>query len=135
MPTRRFFGRYESLAKIGKFVHQAAQKAGLASTQIYAVQLAVDEACTNIIEHGYGGDGLGEIECICTTSPQGMTVQLRDWSTGFNPDEISDPDYDVPLEQLKTRGAGLYLMRQMMDEVQFEFDSVGGNLLTMKKNK
>ena len=135
MPTRKFIGRYENLAAIGKFVSRIAQKAGFDAAQVYAVQLAVDEACTNIIEHGYGGEGLGEIECACNITPGGVTVQLRDWSAGFNPEDILSPNYTVPLEQLKPRGAGLYLMRQMMDDVQFSFDPVRGNLLTMKKRK
>ena len=135
MPTRKFIGRYENLAAIGKFVSRIAQKAGLDAAQVYAVRLAVDEACTNIIEHGYGSEELGEIECACDITPSGVTVQLRDWSAGFSPEDIPPPNYAVPLEQLKPRGAGLYLMRQMMDDVHFHFDAVGGNLLTMKKHK
>ena len=50
-----FPGRYDSLAQIGQFVHSAADEAGFDSFSIYAVELAVDEACTNIIELAYCG--------------------------------------------------------------------------------
>ena len=135
MPTRRFPGRYESLAKIGDFVLAVAQKLGFSPAQLYAVQLAVDEACTNIIEHGYGGEGRGEIECVCNSSEGSLTVTLRDWGAQFNPDQVPEPDYDRPLEELRPRGAGLFLMRKMMDEVDFKFGTARGNELTMTKFK
>ena len=56
MKSATFPGRFKSLAKISKFVIEAAKKAGLDDKAIYAVELAVDEAASNIIEHAYGGD-------------------------------------------------------------------------------
>ena len=61
MPKKLFPGRYASLAEIGEFIGLAAQAAGFDSKDVYAIKLAVDEACTNIIEHGYGGEGIGKI--------------------------------------------------------------------------
>ena len=52
-------GRYENLVKLSEFARQAAQEAGLDSFAIYSVETAVEEACTNIIEHAYGGEGRG----------------------------------------------------------------------------
>lgn len=60
---------------------------------------------------------------------------IRDEGERFYPEEVPEPDYDVPLEKLKPRGAGLYLIREMMDEVDFKFDQDEGNTLTMKKRK
>lgn len=133
MPTKMFPGRYTSLAKISEFVGLAAQAAGFDSKSVYAVKLAVDEACTNIIEHGYGGEGIGKIECSYHYDSKGLTIELRDWGKKFNPGEVPEPDYDVPLEELQPRGAGLYLMRQLMDDVQFSFNDEDGNLLTLIK--
>lgn len=133
MPTKMFPGRYTSLAKISEFVGLAAQAAGFDSKSVYAVKLAVDEACTNIIEHGYGGEGIGKIECSYHYDAKGLTIELRDWGKKFNPCEVPEPDYDVPLEELQPRGAGLYLMRQLMDDVQFFFNDEDGNLLKLIK--
>jgi serine/threonine-protein kinase RsbW len=135
MPTKMFPGRYTSLAEISKFVAQAAQDSGFDSKGVYAVKLAVDEACTNIIEHGYGGEGNGEIECSCDAGVDGLTIKLRDWGKPFNPNNVPVPDYDVPLENLQLRGAGLFLMRKLMDEVRFSFNESDGNLLVMVKRK
>jgi anti-sigma regulatory factor (Ser/Thr protein kinase) len=135
MPTKVFPGRYTSLVEISDFVAKSAQEAGLDSKAVYAVRLAVDEACTNIIEHGYGGESSGKIECSCDIDPHGLTIKLRDWGIAFDPDAVPEPNFDVPLEKLKARGAGLYLMRKLMDEVQFTFQEKKGNLLVMVKNK
>lgn len=135
MPSKTFPGDYKSLAKIGKFITEIARLAGFDSSQIYSVQLAVDEACTNIIEHGYGGEGQGDIICECEQINDGLEIKLRDWGKSFQPNEIPEPDYEVPLEKLQSRGAGLFLMQKTMDEVQFQFDEKEGNLLTLVKRK
>jgi serine/threonine-protein kinase RsbW len=95
----------------------------------------VDEACTNIIEHGYGGEGKGKIECSYRVDPDALTIKLRDWGVSFAPEDIPDPDFNVPLEDLEPRGAGLYFMRELMDEISFAFHESKGNLLVMVKKK
>jgi serine/threonine-protein kinase RsbW len=131
--TATFPGRFESLSKISQFVVQAARAASLNEDAVYAVDLAVDEACTNIIEHAYGGEGLGEIQCTCTPTPEGLKIVLHDHGRPFNPAKIPPPNTKVRLKNLKHRGAGLYIMQKMMDEVRFEFNEGAGNRLTMVK--
>jgi serine/threonine-protein kinase RsbW len=134
MPTKTFPGKYTSLAGISKFVSKAAHEAGLDSKGVYAVKLAVDEACTNIIEHAYGGEGIGKIECSYDIDEDAITIKLRDWGGSFDPDDVPTPDFNVPLEELKTRGAGLFFIYKLMDEVHFKFNEEKGNLLVMVKN-
>jgi serine/threonine-protein kinase RsbW len=135
MPTKKILGRFKNLAQIGEFVTVFAQQAGLDNGSAYQVQLAVDEACSNIIEHGYGGEGKGEIHITCMDIGEGIKIIVRDWGKSFDPLSIEDPDVDVPLEELKMRGAGLFFMRNIMDEVKFDFDMSEGNVLTMVKRK
>ena len=135
MPTKTFAGQYASLAKISEFVAKSAEDVGFDSKGIYAVKLAVDEACTNIIEHGYGGEGLGEIKCTCDVSGNQLKITLQDWGRSFNPDDVPDPNFAVPLEELKPRGAGLFFMKKLMDEVHFKFHEEHGNVLVMVKKK
>ena len=133
--TATFPARFDSLAAIGEFVTRAAKAAGLDARAVYAVQLAVDEACTNIIEHAYGGEGRGDIECTCITSNNGLTVILRDYGCPFDPTSVPEPDLCASLEDRKVRGLGLYCIRQLMDKVRFEFTLDSGNVLTMVKRK
>ncbi len=132
MKTVVFPGCFESLEKISDLVVRAATKAGLDDRAVYAVQLAVDEACTNIIEHAYGGEGKGNIECSIQVCRGEIKIILRDHGLPFDPKKVRKPKTHVPLEDLEPRGLGIFFMRNMMDEVQFEFCS-DVNILTMVK--
>jgi anti-sigma regulatory factor (Ser/Thr protein kinase) len=131
--TSTFPGQFDSLAAIGDFVTNAAKAAGLDERAIYAVQMAVDEACSNIIEHAYGGEGRGTIECTYRVIPEGLTIILYDHGRPFDPTVASEPDLQCSLEKRSEGGLGLYFIRKLMDRVQFEFTSNSGNALTMTK--
>ncbi len=133
--TQTFPGKFENLEDISQMVGQAAESAGLDDSGVYAVQLAVDEACTNIIEHAYGGEGYGQIDVSTQVTPTCLVVQLRDFGRPFDPALIPIPQTNLPLEEIQPRGIGLYLIRKMMDEIKFEFTADRGNILTMIKNK
>lgn len=133
--TLHFPGRYASLQQIGDFYQEAARKAGLNDAAIYAVQLAVDEAATNIIEHAYGGEDRGEIQCNYEILAEGLKIMMVDHGRSFDPEVIPEPVTDVALDQVKPRGLGLFFMRKMMDEVDFQFSPKRGNILTMFKRK
>jgi anti-sigma regulatory factor (Ser/Thr protein kinase) len=133
--TLTFPGRFESLAAIGEFISRAAEDAGLDADAAYAVQVAVDEACTNIIEHGYSGEGQGDVECTCRIDDDGLTVVLRDQGCPFDPSCAPPPDLDAKIEDRSNSGLGIYLMHQLMDEVRFQRSLRTGNVLTMVKHK
>ncbi len=134
MRTMSFPGRYESLAEIATFVRQAGEDAGLSNFDVYAVETAVDEACSNIIEHGYEGEDLGEIKISVEISSESLTIILKDGGRSFNPGNVPEPNLNAPLEEREAHGLGLYFMNQLMDEVRFDFDP-SGNTLTMVKRK
>jgi len=131
--TLAFPGRFDSLVAIGEFVTNAAKAAGLDACAIYEVQMAVDEACSNIIAHAYGGEGRGPIECTYHIDDDGLTVILRDYGCPFDPAQASEPVLDCSLEDREEGGLGLYFMQQMMDQVRFEFTPDSGNVLTLVK--
>lgn len=135
LQTATFPGRFASLANISKFVTRAARAAGLDERAVYAVQTAVDEACSNIIEHAYGGEGRGPIECTCRIDDDGLTVTLRDYGRPFDPTGVPRPDIHASLEDRQEGGLGLYMMRQLMDEVRFGPPCDSSNVLTMVKRK
>jgi serine/threonine-protein kinase RsbW len=135
METVTFPGRYESLESICDFVGKAAKEAGLDKKAVYAVQLAVDEACCNIIDHAYGGEGIGEFDCSVDVNSGELTVILRDHGRSFNPEIIPNPNLNAPLEKIKPRGVGLYLIRRMVDKVHYESTPEAGNVLTLVKRQ
>ena len=135
MATLVLPGKYENLVKFSEFVRQSAEDAGLDNFSIYQVETAVDEACTNIIDHAYGREGIGDIECTCLVASDELTVILRDWGKPFNPARIHTPNLLGPLKKRKAHGLGLHFIRQWMDEVSFNFTGETGNVLTMVKRR
>ncbi len=133
MKTLTLPGLYENLAIICEYARQAAAEAGLSEKAAYEVETAVDEAFANIIDHAYGGEGKGDIECSCQVDEKGLTIRLRDHGREFKPEKIKPPNLKVPLNKRKDHGLGLYLMRQLMDVVTFDFSKTQGNTLTMVK--
>ena len=97
--------------------------------------MAVDEACSNIIEHAYGGEGKGEIDCTCQCEPDGLAVILKDTGKLFQPDQVPPPDVEIGLEERESHGLGLFFIREWMDRVQYEFSPGSGNKLTLFKSK
>lgn len=121
-----------NLGAIIDFVAQAVQKAYLDEQDIFEVQMAVDEACTNIIEHAYG-DAPGDIYLGCQVAPGECVITIRDRGRPFDPESVPPPDLTGDLKNRRVGGLGLYFMRKLMDEVRFSFNPDKGNQVVMIK--
>lgn len=128
-----FPGRFDSLVAIVDFATEAARAAHLDERSVDAVQLAVDEAFSNIIEHAYGGEDRGEVNCTCHVVPGRLTITLSDSGRPFDPAVVPEPNLCDDIEARDEGGLGLYLMRQLMDNVCFQFHPQLGNMVTMVK--
>jgi serine/threonine-protein kinase RsbW len=132
MATLSLYADLAQLATIRGFLARVGHDQKLDDREIYDLQLAVDEACSNVVKHGYGGQG-GEIEITMEREEDKVRVTIRDWGRSFEPQEIPTPDVTASLEDRRLGGLGLFLIQQVMDDVHFEFDRKEGNLLTMVK--
>jgi phosphoserine phosphatase RsbU/P len=134
MHTKKFPAQFETLDDIREFASHAARKIGFSEKEIYNIQLAVDEAASNIIEHAYEGVENGVIEVFTRVEPCTLTIVLRDWGHPFNPEEVHAPDVEASLEDRTVGGLGLFFMHKLMDEVRFDFSEDGSNTLTLIKH-
>lgn len=128
-------GQFERLAEIAEFVTRAAREAGLTDDDVFHVEMAVDEACSNIIEHAYA-DRTGDIDLACTSPARGdFEIAIHDSGRAFDPDSVGRPVIGSPadLDEVSEGGLGLYFMRKLMDQVRFEMASGQGNTLYMSK--
>jgi anti-anti-sigma factor len=123
----------DALAKISAFITEAAELAGLDERATWQVQLAVDEAATNVIQHAYDPDSPGDLTLTWRCDSNKFIVTLRDYGRQFDPGSIPEPDISSPLEERQVGGLGLYMITRLMDEVRFDFNPQGGNMLTMVK--
>lgn len=126
--------RYDRIKQICSFVVDAANVAGLDESSTFQCQIAVDEACTNIIEHGYEGEDRGRIEVICNTNPGVLKIELLDQAPPFDPDKVPEPDLGAPLEEMKIGGLGIYFMKKMMDDVSFSRENGTNRLALLKRS-
>ena len=83
------------------------------------IGLAVQEALVNAVVHGCNSDPSKEVRCRLQSDPNGrIVITVTDPGPGFSPDLLSDPKRHENL--YADHGRGVYLIRQLMDEVSFE---------------
>lgn len=135
-PTRHFRltlpGRLENLADIGEFVTKSGQALGMDEDEAYQAQLAVDEACTNAIQHGTSPGTQAPICVECMRQDDSCVFVLRDEGRPFDPTKVALPDVKANARRRKAGGLGLYLMHKLMDKVTYRTEQ-GTNVLTMTK--
>ena len=125
--------RLERLGEISEFIQRVAQTFGLNEDQTYDVQMAVDEACTNVIEHAYRGRKNGTIDITCDQRGNNLVIVIRDFGERFDPIQVARPRTKDPLSRRNIVGLGIFFMKKMMDKVEFKFSPSEGNRLTMIK--
>lgn len=131
--TLRISAQIKDIATACDFVVAEAERAGLDERDAHHCQLAVDELCTNIIEHGYRLDDKQRfIDIICQQHPDRFVVQILDDSFPFDPLDHTDPDPQTTLADRRIGGWGVYFIKKMMDEVSYDYIQ-GRNRLTMVK--
>ncbi len=123
----------DQIERIGRFIQEAAQNAGFDEMESYACELAVSEACENIILHGYGDDSTGEIEVFVQTEPDNITIELWDDAPPFDPANYSTK-LDPPIDDPPIGGLGLVIMRKVMDEMEYHRRE-GYNQLRMRRSR
>lgn len=134
MPQTTFPANFDYLDAIRDFVADVAAQSGFSEKEIYSLQLAADEAASNIIEHAYEGIADGELDISCTMRGREFIILMKDQGRPFDPSKVKQPNLKADLSERQIGGLGVYLMRKLMDEVHYE--SAGKtNTLTMIKRK
>lgn len=129
-------GRHDRVIDACKFIIAGAEQVGFGPDELFRIELACDEACTNVIEHAYGAEDQGPIRVSWSFTDGVFVVTIHDEGQYFDPDSVPEPN--IPsrpedFDQLKIGGLGIHFMRTLMDEVQFHNDEHGGNTLVMIK--
>lgn len=134
MPKITYPAKFEFLDEIRDFVAEIARQGGFTEKEVYSLQLAADEAASNIIEHAYEGIANASLDITCTMQGDAIVISMRDEGITFDPSKVKQPNLKAKLSERQIGGLGVYLMRKLMDEVSYE--SVGkSNILTMTKRK
>lgn len=123
----------QNLAIIRDFVSRIASQAGLADADVASLELAVDEACANVIEHAYGNDATKQVVVRALFDDDTLQIHVVDSGLGFDPSGIKEEELRELVEKRRTGGLGLRLIRSLMDEVHYEIEPGVKNELRMVK--
>ena len=109
----------DNLAKARDIIKTAALEVGFKEEEAGKIILASDEAITNVIKHAYHYSKEGEILVTVSYSKNKFTISISDKGKHFNPKKIKDPDLQKYYKEKRVGGLGIYLMKKLMDEVQY----------------
>ncbi|MCC6195206.1 MAG: ATP-binding protein [Burkholderiales bacterium] len=128
-------GTAENLRHFLQFAMDVCSRIDADADTKYALRLAVEEVCTNLISYGYAGRPAGPIEVAVHDARDRVTLVIRDRSPPFDPGQAPAPDVTSDAEHRAIGGLGWHLVRRMMDEVSYEPGTPSGNVLTLVKYK
>ena len=123
--------KVEELNKLPEFVDTVCEEAGIDIALIASLNLALEEAATNVVLYAYGkNEGDVDIEAIYTDKY--LKFILTDTGIAFDPTQKEEVDTTLSVEERQIGGLGIYLVRQIMDSVNYERIN-GKNVLTLIK--
>jgi len=108
-----------TLKRVRRFVAAAAHRFGFSNDDASKIALAVDEACTNIIKHAYNFAEDKDIHLSIFMRNGKLEILITDHGKPFNPDAVKLPDMKEYLSHYRHGGLGMYLMKSLMDKVEY----------------
>ena len=123
----------ENLHKVREFMSRNVQASALSELDRNKVVLAVDEAVANIMRHAYSGAGSGEVQIAVSANEEKFEITILDSGSMFDPNDVKEPDMMEHVRLGKKSGLGIFLMRQIMDEVTYNFREGSRNRLHLVK--
>jgi len=119
----------DTLAIFREFIARTCKRLGLADETSFVLQLACDEAATNVIEHGYQGMNPGSLMLELRPGIKRITMILSDFGHPFEPLETDAPDLEALLRDQPTTGFGLFFIYRTMNEIGYYTDEQGNHLV------
>lgn len=123
----------DNLELIRDFIAKVSGKVGFGEDDIDKIRIAVDEACTNVIKHAYEQEGENHIGIIIKIDYSKLTIVVTDQGKGFDPKSIELPKMEDYFAEIRVGGLGIYLMKTLMDEVDYTIRPGVGNEVRMVK--
>ena len=123
----------DEIESVEKLAEKAALKMNFNEDEKDSLAIAVTEAVNNAIIHGNKEDESKKVIIEFTFDEDILTVTIEDEGKGFNPENLRDPL--APENLLKENGRGIFILSSLMDEVDYDFASLGTKLVMTKKKR
>lgn len=107
------------LEDVRNFVVTHAQEANFPEDTVEQFKIAVDEACTNVIEHAYGGQADHEVDIAIIIDNDRFTVRIRDEGLPFDQSRYQEPNLLELTKKRRAGGLGVHIIRRLMDRVEY----------------
>ena len=124
----------EQVTRLNDFVDAFCAELGIPSTEATQMRLSVEEAAVNVINYAYPEGEIGELNVKATATASALKFVLIDSGMSFAPTDAPDVDTSLSAEDRRIGGLGIFLVRQLMDTINYERID-GHNVLTLKKNR
>lgn len=124
--------RMEELAMVADFVERLGEQLSLSPTLVMNLNLVLEEAIANVILYAYPDGGEKQIELSAHKDGDALVLMLTDSGQAFDPTQQEDPDITISAEERPVGGLGIYLVKKIMNEVEYQRVN-GKNVFTMKK--
>ena len=126
--------KIENIALVTDFVNSILEKNECSMKVQMEIDIVIDEIFSNIAYYAYApGSGEATVQVEIEDSPKRLELVFIDRGIPYNPLENKDPDVTLDIEKRKIGGLGIFLVKEMMDEVSYEYAD-GQNILKLKKN-
>ncbi len=123
--------RLEEVSRARKWLSEHASAEGFSDAEVRKLGLVVSEACVNVIEHAYGGEPGNPIELRLIIDDASLVLKIRDFGAEFDLEAYEPPDLSEPHEG----GYGVFIVRSLMDEVEYDTSSEQGTTLTLVRRR
>ena len=125
--------RIDQISQLAEFTERLAEDNNIDCAMAMSLNLALEEAVTNVVLYAYPEEFDGTIEIFAQVSDGKLTFVISDSGKPFDPTKVPDADTSVSVEDRPIGGLGIFLVRNIMNEVHYEFKD-NKNILTMIKN-
>lgn len=123
----------EHVAEFRDFIEDACRRVGADESVCFDLKLVVDEACSNLVVHGYEGLEPGPIGVSFACEGEEIVITITDRAPPFDPKLAPIPKLDGPVSERRPGGLGWHLIRQLVDRIEYQADENRGNRLTLVK--
>ncbi|RMG63885.1 MAG: HAMP domain-containing protein [Calditrichaeota bacterium] len=120
------------LNRVRDFIEQIGKKYKFSHKIVNSFKLVVDEACTNIIRHGYQDIEEGQITIRAIVRRMSLTMVIIDQGRSFDPRQVKNPDLNKYIQIGKKGGLGIFMMRKLMDDIKYNITENGNELRLTK---
>ncbi len=132
--TLHLQNKIAEVARLVDAVESFGTHAGLSPDLTYRLTLSLDEIVSNVIRHGYSDTNDHVVEVRLSIHDGVVTSVIEDDGHPYDPRESPEPDLSMPVEQRGPGGLGIFLVRQMMDSIDYARRD-GRNILTVTASR